>query len=169
MIISLFKKPTFLRECVCENRTKDIRITNCSHFPNGSSASNNSSCVCVCVCRGVRHKYPSVITTLFSPCREGVSISISYTLFIFVYLRNTMTSLPRTRRGFSAYACKVRLTHEHLQKRRPRVFGPVVQYARDPAKTLEDGAMSALTVFRGRPVSVTVVKEGEEERSVSVF
>jgi hypothetical protein len=30
-----------------ESKAKDIRITNCSYFPNNSNASNSSSCVVV--------------------------------------------------------------------------------------------------------------------------
>jgi len=74
--------------------------------------------------------------------RDGVSISVSIpdTLFIFVYLRNTAISLPRTRRGFSAYACKVRLTPWPSAKTSARLTSGLYEYARDLAKTLEDGA-----------------------------
>jgi len=144
-------------------------ITNCSYFPNGFSASNSSSCVVV------GGKLDTNIAPSSRPCsvrvaRDRVSVSIPDTLFIFVYLRNTMISLPRARRSFSAYAYKVRLTpwtsakttSAHLPSgcTNMRVISP---------RHWKTGRMSALTVFGGRLVSVMVVVEEEEEGSVSVF
>ena len=91
--MSLAQKPQLFEEM--RKGKKDIRITSRSYFPNGTSASDSSSCVCQ------KENLSPTIHIRTRLCHGPLPQ--------FMCFRNTMTSRPFTQRGFSVYACKVRL------------------------------------------------------------